>query len=198
MGSRRGELSPVIGLRAHVDDLVALLERDDVTDAVLVGHSYAGMVVREAADRAAERVLGVVLLDAWAGADGDSIATLAPDWFMPAMTSSAQADGDGWAIPPLPPELVGVTDPADVSWVAEMCTPQPMLTFTEPTRLTGAACSIPSDAIVCQEGGIPFREFAESLGLEPSTLDAGHDAMVVAPGELVKILTTSITRLYRG
>ena len=36
---------------------------------------YGGFVVREAADRVAERVRGIIMLDAWVGADGESMAS---------------------------------------------------------------------------------------------------------------------------
>src|SRR5687768_9916875 len=56
LGSRRDELAPDVGLHAHADDIVELLEGEDLSDVVLVAHSYAGFVVREAADRVPTRV----------------------------------------------------------------------------------------------------------------------------------------------
>ena len=188
LGSRRAELTPDAGLRAHVDDVVGLLEGEDLTDVVLVGHSYAGFVVREAADRVPERVRGIVMLDAWAGHDGESMADRAPPWFMDAMRAAAETSGDGWAMPALPAEVLGVTDPADIAWLAERCTPQALLTFTEATRLTGTVESIPHAAIVCHEAGIPFRAWAEEFGWPVATIDCGHDAMVIDPDGVAKLV----------
>src|SRR5690242_20829201 len=42
-GDKAHLLSPDVGLGTHIDDIVALVE--DERDVVLVGHSYAGMVI---------------------------------------------------------------------------------------------------------------------------------------------------------
>jgi pimeloyl-ACP methyl ester carboxylesterase len=196
LGDRLDELAASIGLRAHAEDLVQLVQDKDLRDVVLVGHSYAGLVVREAADRCPERVRGIVLVDAWVGRDGESVASLAPDWFMPALTASADADGDGWAIPPPPAELVGVNDPDDAAWLAGMCTPQPLFTFTEATQLRGDIDTIGCEAIVCRDGiGIPFASWADEFGWPTATIDCGHDAMVIEPERLTSLLAGAVRRL---
>jgi pimeloyl-ACP methyl ester carboxylesterase len=48
----------------HVQDIVNVLHYEDVTDAVLVGHSYAGTILPGVKQRAAAQVARVVLLDA--------------------------------------------------------------------------------------------------------------------------------------
>src|SRR6187402_1598412 len=59
-------------LDTHADDVLALLDRERLTDVTLVGHSYAGMVIAAAADRAGGRVARLVHLDAYVPRDGDS------------------------------------------------------------------------------------------------------------------------------
>ena len=43
-----------VDLDCHVNDIVALLHYEDLRDTILVGHSYGGMVITGAADRATE------------------------------------------------------------------------------------------------------------------------------------------------
>ena len=184
VGERAHLVSPQVGLGTHVDDVVTHLDRSDLADVVLVGHSYAGLVVREAADRVPGRVGEVVLLDAWVGDDGDSLLALAPPWFGDAVAASAAADGFGWLLPPPTADLVGVTDPGDAAWLAANLTPHPYRTFTDATRLTGAVDRIPHRAAVCAEGlGLPFADLAAAVAgvTDPVTIPGGHDAMVVAP-----------------
>lgn len=50
-GDRAHLLSPEAGLDTHTDDVVNLIRAEDLTDVVLVGHSYAGMVISAVADR---------------------------------------------------------------------------------------------------------------------------------------------------
>ncbi|MGW0582764.1 alpha/beta fold hydrolase, partial [Streptomyces sp. NPDC002920] len=64
LGERAHLLSPSIGLDTHVQDLVAVFEFEDIQDAVLVAHSYGGMVASGAMERIADRVRSLVLFDA--------------------------------------------------------------------------------------------------------------------------------------
>ena len=49
-----------IDLEAHIADLVAVLEFEDLRDVILLGHSYGGMVATGVADRARDRVAMLV------------------------------------------------------------------------------------------------------------------------------------------
>ncbi|SEG97680.1 Alpha/beta hydrolase family protein [Nonomuraea solani] len=183
LGERAHLAGPEIGLRTHVDDLLGLLRYEDLRDVVLVGHSYAGLVVREAADRVPERISRITMVDAWAGEDGESLDDLAPAFFRD-WIESATVDG----LIPLSPgaaATVGVTDPDQVAWLEARLTPQPRRTFSEPTRLSGAVDAIPCRAVLCTPGGaMPFEQLAEKHGWAATVLDVGHDAMVTAPEAL--------------
>jgi pimeloyl-ACP methyl ester carboxylesterase len=185
LGERRHEFRPDVGLGTHVDDVVGLLREADLRDVVLVGHSYAGLVVREAADREPARIAQLVLVDAWVGGDGVSIDSLAPDFFRE-WVDAATADGV-IAVPRA--SMVGVTEPDQVAWLEPQLTPHPRRTFAEPTRLTGAVDAIPARAVVCTPGGrIPFGKWAREFGWRTAELEAGHDAMTTAPAALTEIL----------
>ena len=56
LGERVHLARPETDLDVHVTDVVNLLSYEDLSDVVLVGHSYAGSVITAAADRAAGRV----------------------------------------------------------------------------------------------------------------------------------------------
>jgi pimeloyl-ACP methyl ester carboxylesterase len=74
-------LQSYVGRDVHVNEVVAALDALPPGDkAGLVGHSYAGLLVRQAADLRPERVAHIVLVDGWAGGDGASMAILAPEW----------------------------------------------------------------------------------------------------------------------
>jgi pimeloyl-ACP methyl ester carboxylesterase len=182
-----------VGLSHHVDEVVAALEALPARRrAVLVGHSYAGLVVREAADRVPERVAHLVLVEGWAGADSASMFSLAPDWFVDGVRAAAANDG-GWRIPAPSPAVFGITDPADASWLEQRLRPQPLRTFADPTRLSGACSAIPGTGIYCRPQLFPFAQFAEQLGYRLVALDGPHDLMLTDPaplaGELLAVRT---------
>jgi len=68
-----------VNLETHIADVMAELAAHNVEQAVLVGHSYGGMVITAVADRASERVDALVYLDAFVPEDGDSCWTLTTD-----------------------------------------------------------------------------------------------------------------------
>src|SRR4051795_805256 len=68
-----------VNLDTHVTDVLAELAAHDVKDAVLVGHSYGGMVITGVADRVPEKVDALVYLDAFVPRDGESCWDLVND-----------------------------------------------------------------------------------------------------------------------
>src|SRR2546423_14434126 len=54
VGELRHLLSPGITLDTHINDVLGVLEAEELQQAVLVGHSYSGMVITGVADRLAD------------------------------------------------------------------------------------------------------------------------------------------------
>jgi pimeloyl-ACP methyl ester carboxylesterase len=185
LGEHAGPGAAKVDLRTHVGDVGNMLIEHDLEDVVLVGHSYAGLVVREVADTLSDRVKELVLVDAWAGADGESLDSLAPAFFKD-WVDSATTDGL-IAVPPA--SSVGVVDPELAAWVEARLRPQPRLTFSQPTMLRGAVDNIPCRAIVCTPGGpMPFTEIAKGFGWPITEIASGHDVMTLAPDQLAELL----------
>ncbi|MEV0384680.1 alpha/beta hydrolase family protein [Nonomuraea sp. NPDC050643] len=177
------------GLHDHAEVVAAAVDtvRDD-DELVLVGHSYAGLVVRQAADARPGRVGHVVLVDGWAGGDGASLFGLASAPFVQALRSLAETLGDGWRIPAPPPAAYGITDGDDAAWLAERLVPQPLRTFTEATRLSGAVARIPGTAVYCTPQTYPFDRFGTEVGYRTVALDGPHDVMLSHPEPLARLL----------
>ncbi|MQY08954.1 alpha/beta fold hydrolase [Actinomadura macrotermitis] len=154
-------------------------------EVVLVGHSYAGLAVREAADARPGAVGRIVLVDGWAGPDGAAMVTLAPASLITAVRAAA---GDGTHVPAPPPAAFGIDDAGDAAWLAPRLVPQPLRTFTEPTRLSGAVDRIPGTAVHCEPATYPFERFGRSAGYRTLALDGPHDVMLARPEPLARIL----------
>lgn len=190
LGERSHLLHRDVGLATHVEDVAAVLRHEELDDVVLVGHSYGGLVVRGVADALPAAIRKVLLLDGWVCDDGESLHDRAPSWFSDMVDAAAVAQGDGWRIPVPPVDLLGVEAPEDRAWLEAHLTPQPYLSFVEPASLSGAVDDVPAAAIVCAPGsGLPFDDWAKAIGCtDVMTVDAGHDAMVVAPAAVAGLL----------
>ena len=187
LGERAHLLNPDITLTTHIDDILGVLQYEDLSSVVLVGHSYGGMVVSGVVERAPERIAQAIYLDAFLPNDGESIRDLgAPD-----LDDIAATYGDGWRMPPSTDAAgFGVTDPAIAAWVDARIGDQPYGTFTEPVHLTrGDNDEIARSFILCSEFLFPDHAArARERGYEVRELMAGHDAMITMPQDLAALM----------
>lgn len=194
LGERAHLVNPEIGLNTHVQDILAVLEYEDLWGVVLVGHSYAGLVITAVADQAAERLAHLVYLDGPVPQDGESSADLLGPEFMAGLRQAAQDVGEGWRIPPPPGEVFGITSDADVAWVQPRLVDQPLKTFEEPVRLTKVTgVALPRTFIYCNKPALGFWDrYAEMARAADDwgyhELATGHDAMILKPQELAHLL----------
>jgi len=190
LGDLASLATPATGLSTHLDQLEAFLAEQDVRDAVLVGHSYAGMLLTGIAERVPQRLASLVYLDALIPADGQSCFDLMPgveDEFQ----AGADAVGDGWLVPPLDAADLGVTDPSDASWVNGRLTPMPIMTHRERLAVPRhRARALRRSFVLCRRFGFhAFAAQARADGFDVVTeIDAGHDVQVTHPRELSEIL----------
>ena len=186
LAERAGELSPAIGLDDHVRDVVEAL--NDVGEpVVLVGHSYSGLVVRDAALQRPGKVSEVVLIEGWIGPPGKSLLELAPAWFADGIRQATDEQGDGWRIPVPGPAVVGVSEPDDAAWLRQRMTEHPLKTFTD--RATSShGTAPPMRAVLATPRPVPFADMAASLGIPAQQIDGGHDLMVTSPHTLADAL----------
>ena len=63
LGERVHLGGPHVNLDTHITDVVNLLRYEDLRDVILVGHSYAAIVVNGAADQVPERIARLVFVD---------------------------------------------------------------------------------------------------------------------------------------
>lgn len=180
-GERVGELGRVLSLDVWVDEMVRLVEAEDLTDLVLVGHSQAGIVTTGLAARLPERIRALVHLDAGVPKPGERAIDLGPG-------------GGGGTEPPrslqVPPRplVAGVDmDSITAAWVNDRLTPTPVGPSLDP--VAAVPDSVPQHFFFC--AGTPeeypstvTRARLEQQGAPFAVLDCGHDAPLTAP-ELV-------------
>jgi pimeloyl-ACP methyl ester carboxylesterase len=167
-------------LDTHADDVLRALDRHHITRATLVGHSYAGMVITAAADRAEGRISRLVHLDAYVPRDGESCWSSTNEHFREVFAAGAAAAG--YAVRP--------PDGGD-----PRRRPHPLASFLQTIRLTGALAQVPRrEFVYCSgwEDRTPFAALRTRLRADPEwqvhDLPTGHDAMHEAPEAVAALL----------
>ncbi len=174
--------APTANLETHIGEVVDAVKsrRDDV---VLVGHSYAGMVVSGAADAAPSHIRALVYVDAYVPESGDSVWSLTTPRFRDLFVAGARADGLSCAPPP-------DVDPR--------CRPQPMGTFLQSITLSGHWREVPRKTYIGALGweGSPFLDLYKRLSGEPEwstfAFDCGHNVARLRPEALTGILLAQV------
>lgn len=179
-----------ITLDTHIQDGVAVIEAEELEGCVLVGHSYAGMVVTGIADRCPGRVGRLVYLDAVVPRPGDAWSTGHSE----AIRSERRARiAELGLLPPPDPAIFGL-EGADRDWVARHLTPQPGGVYDAPLAFDEARWRrFPRTFVDCTHPALPsmagMRARVRAMGdwtvVEIAT---GHDPMVSAPEALAAAL----------
>jgi pimeloyl-ACP methyl ester carboxylesterase len=196
VGERFAERTSETSLSTHIADVVSLFDDHCIERAILLGHSYGGMVITGAADRLGSRVARLVYLDAPHPRGGESLIVTMPgaeEWLMQGVDV---IDDVPLTLFPTPETLAGVfglTERGDIEWAMQNLTPHPLACFLEPLELADEAAflRIPRASIDC----------ARTLGLRTPALiariesceprfvfETGHDLMITEPRKLADAL----------
>ena len=189
----------VINLDLHVRDVASILQTEDLSEVILVGHAYAGMVITGVAELAPERIAALVYVNGVAPSHGEAMvdqleAVRGPDFV--ARIRGFIADGAPFMPAPTNPEEIAsrwaITDPLDQAFMLARLSPQPTLTFAQPVRTSNPdAAGLRREFILCSESGFePVAARAAVSGWGVHHIDTGHDPMVTAPRELADVLLT--------
>jgi pimeloyl-ACP methyl ester carboxylesterase len=201
VGERFHQSAENITLETHIRDICGCIEAEELSDVVLCGHSYGGMVITGVADRIGDKIRALVYLDAFVPEHGDSLIgllhkALAPEaaaQFIGAFRGTA-LEGNSGLMQPIPSEAFNITQ-GNRAWVDRRCRPQALATFESPLLLTGKHAQVPQRLYILADGWdpSPFRHFAKQVdgkaGWKLTKLPSGHDVMVDLPKELATELT---------
>jgi pimeloyl-ACP methyl ester carboxylesterase len=194
LGERAHLGTPETDLDTHIEDVRGVLRCEGLSDVVLVGHSYAGMVIAGVADRAPELVRHLVYLDAYDPAPGQAVVDIFPAgrerW-----PAAAAAHGTTWRIPPPDPAAWGITNEGDLRRMRALLIGHPIATAFQPLRLLRpAGAGRPRTYIYCADKptGDSFTAIAARVREDPAwryrELPTGHEAMITMPRETTALL----------
>ena len=172
------------------DSVVATIERNDLRDVVLVGHSMGGLTILRVAARIPERLRRCVFVASPIPAAGQSLAGLMGEAF-------ADADPDGL-------EQGMSTDLArdlfahdlterDADWLLARLVPDSQAVFASIVDLTAVGGTVPRSYIrtAFDRACVPAlqdRAIATLAPIDVIEVETGHSVMVSAPDRLAAIL----------
>ena len=177
--------------QTHVQDIVDEIERRDLRNVVLVGHSYSGIPVGQAGERIGDRLSRLVFVDSNVPIDGESFAS---GWYEgPAALEASIAENGGFWQPLNATDYdgQGLTD-EQIARIVAGSTPHPGATLTEPAVMEHSIGELPATYIKCLlDSPEPSATVAKLLSSERwrlMTMDTGHWPMFSQPRQLARIL----------
>lgn len=196
VGERSHLLRPDTDLETHIADIQAVLFYEDLSDVILVGHSYGGMVITAAADKVPERIGKLVYLDAAHPKNGESLADVAKPMMQMARSMLRVEDGVELVLWPDalgPVGYFGVTDEADIAWMKTKLTPHPWKCFSEKLAMKDEAAvrRIRRFNINCTQALAHSEPDARARQLDGERnfeIDTGHDLMITEPRAVADML----------
>jgi pimeloyl-ACP methyl ester carboxylesterase len=179
------------GQQTHVQDIVDEIERHDLRDVVLVGHSYSGIPVGQAGERIGDRLSRVAFVDSNVPIDGESFAS---GWYEGAAALEASIAENGGFWQPLSAtdyDGQGLTD-EQIARIVGGSSPHPGATLTEPAVMERSIGELPVTYVKCLlDSPEPTATVAKLLSSERwrlVTMNTGHWPMFSQPRELARIL----------
>jgi len=200
LGERSHLLHRGIDLETHIQDVLQALDAEEMNDAILVVHSYAGMLGTAVADRRAHRLKHLVYLDAVVPKPGETWSSTHASATQKARIEAAAESIDN-SFPPPDASVFGLS--ADHhEWVQRRQTPHPGGTYQhvlnfDPARVasvhrTFINCTVPPlatiDAVRRRVVDPLFWDGQWLPNSQVVEMKTGHDPMISAPQELTALL----------
>jgi pimeloyl-ACP methyl ester carboxylesterase len=171
--------------------VIGVIDEEDLSDIVLVGHSYGGMVISGVADRVPEKVVSLVYLDAFVPENGQSNLSMLPPDRRP-----TTVPGEDWLVAPRTSADFGLKRPDLIALWEAKSAPHPLATLTQPVRLTGGIGHVKRKMYILATEPARFTRFYDKLKNDPGwtvhTLPCTHFIQLEMPDELTAILLKAI------
>jgi pimeloyl-ACP methyl ester carboxylesterase len=198
-------LSPAISLQGHIEDVAKVLSQENPEPVILVGHSYAGMIITGVAERYPHRISRLVYVDAFIPEDGQSVLDLLPAPIVDMFRQAAATHGEGWRLKAGEGQLDlwGLKPGAEREFVRSHLSDFSLRCFEEAVSLPANAPSkVHRTFFACTAKDYParsvfqrFSERAKNEGWGYHEFPTGHDCHVEQPEAFVaKLLELAAAR----
>jgi pimeloyl-ACP methyl ester carboxylesterase len=187
VGERAAELSPELDNDVFLADTIATLEKEDLRDIVLVGHSFGSLIATLVTDRIPERIGHLVIVDGGIATDGQSIFGRIPPEIVAKRRKLIKVVNGTEVLPFAPVGSLIIDDPELAAWTHRHLTPHPVACYTKPITLHHPAGNgRPMTYIACTRPRYPVSAgMHEKVQAMPHVryrpIEAGHNCIISAP-----------------
>ena len=198
LGDRSHLVNESTSLYTHVEDILQVFKYEDLSEVILVGHSYAGMVISGVAEMIPDKIKLLIYLDAYIPQDGKTAFDLVPGLLDLYKGRTMQDENKPWLVRSYTPNEFGITDPKDILWVEPKLVPMPWHTHDQPLAVRNKeAIKIPKVFITTDDFGDAMfqrQNEEERNKWDYYELKRGHDVMITAPEELSRMMLNIISK----
>lgn len=194
LGERSHLMREGLGWETFIADITQLIKYEELSDVVLVGHSFSGGTISGVADRIPSTLRHLVYFDAMILQSGQSALDTAPRELIEGYRMKAQEFSGGVSVPPNPPSYYGIERPDQVAKLARLMTPHPLHAYLDPLHLQNpVANGLPVTYVACSKPLLPStassRDYAKGRDdWRYVDFPHPHNAMMTAPAEVVALL----------
>jgi len=187
VGERAAELSPALDNDVFLADTMAHIEREELKDIVLVGHSFGSLIAQLVTDRMPERIAHLVILDGGIAQNGQSIFGRIPEHIVAKRKTLVKMVNGTEVLPFAPVGSLIIDDPELAAWTHRHLTPHPVACYTKPIRMFHPAGNgRPMTYIACTKPRYPVSAgMHEKVQAMPHVryrpIEAGHNCILSAP-----------------
>jgi pimeloyl-ACP methyl ester carboxylesterase len=194
-GNGPGDIDRTVGHIEAVQSVIDYINENDLSDFVLLGHSYGGSIISKVAEAMPDKIRRLIYWNAFVLMDGESVQSVSPPYYKDMMESIVASGDYGPGAVKLPFAVwrEGFMNDAPLELAEktyELTTPHPIKTLADKLELkTFFELQIPKSYINCTEDiAMPPGEFAwvprfpARLGLcRLIQMPGGHEACFTNP-----------------
>lgn len=195
LGQRKHLLSKNTTLDTFVADIINHIETEELSDVILVGHSFGGATITGVVDKIPDRIRHLVYLDGAIVENDTSVFSTMPPDIVAARRKLVAEEGRGVFLPSPPPTTFGIPEEHPLTgWVKRQLTPHPVGTYESTLRLNHPVGNgKPRTYIACTDPFHPPLHGARQWVKKQADwtwqeLATGHDAMILAPEKVARLL----------
>jgi pimeloyl-ACP methyl ester carboxylesterase len=148
LGERAHLVTRQTNLDTHIQDIAGVIACEQLSDVVLVGTSYAGLVISGVADRMPDRIGALIYLNAALPANGKCMMDTVSAERRATVQNLADTEGEGYRVPSSLVLDTGIENEQARDAFLKRMSPHPLPSLLQPISLTGRYTEVERKAYV--------------------------------------------------